>query len=105
MRARAHHLRPAVTVGEAGFTAAVLKEVDLSLTHHELVKLRVLAGDRVDRERLLGEVCTKLVAFPVQHIGRMLVIYRPRPDTAVEPPRGRNHPATPRSGRRKNSRR
>ena len=103
LKARAHHLRPTVIVGEAGLTAAVLKEVDLSLTHHELVKLRVLAGDRINRERLIGELCTGLAAFPVQQIGRMLVIYRPRPDAAVEPPGGPNRP--PRSGRRKSRRR
>ena len=105
MRARAHHLRPTVIVGEAGLTAAVLKEVDLSLTHHELVKLRVRAGDRADRERLIGELCARLTAFPVQRIGRMLVIYRPRPDAAVESPSGSSRPAAPRSGRRKSHRR
>jgi putative YhbY family RNA-binding protein len=85
LRARAHHLRPTVIVGEAGLTAAVLKEVDLSLARHELVKLRVLTGDRVDRERLIGELCTTLTAFPVQQIGRMLVIYRPRRDAPGTP--------------------
>jgi RNA-binding protein len=89
LRARAHHLRPTVIVGEAGLTAAVLKEVDLSLERHELVKLRVLTGDRVDRERLISELCTTLTAFPVQHIGRMLVVYRPRPDAPGAPPAGK----------------
>jgi RNA-binding protein len=105
LRARAHHLRPAVIVGEAGLTAAVLKEVDLSLARHELVKLRVLAGDRIDRERLIDELCATLTAFPVQQIGRMLVIYRPRPEAAVEPPGSSNRPAPRRSGRRGGSRR
>jgi len=82
-----------------------MTEVDLSLTHHELVKLRVLAGDRVDRERLIGELCTRLAAFPVQQIGRMLVVYRPRPAVAVEPPGGTKRPAAPRSGRRTSQRR
>jgi putative YhbY family RNA-binding protein len=88
LRARAHHLRPAVIVGDAGLTAPVLKEIDLALEHHELVKLRVLGGDRGDRKRLIGELCAALAALPVQQIGRMLVIYRPRPAAATPSPGG-----------------
>jgi RNA-binding protein len=88
LKARAHHLRPTVIVGEAGLTAAVLKEVDLALEHHELVKLRVLNGDRDDRKRLIGELCAALAALPVQQIGRVLVIYRPRPAAATLSPGG-----------------
>ena len=86
LRARAHHLRPTVIVGEAGLTTAVLKEADLRLDRHELVKLRVLTGDRVDRKQLIDHLCAALTAVPVQQIGRMLVIYRPRPDPAGKPP-------------------
>ena len=86
MKARAHHLRPTVIVGEAGLTAAVLKEADLNLERHELVKLRVLTGDRTARERLIAQLCAALTAVPVQQIGRMLVIYRPRPDAPGKPP-------------------
>lgn len=88
LKARAHHLRPTVIVGEAGLTAAVLKEADLNLERHELVKLRVLTGDRTDRERLIAHLCAALTALPVQQIGRMLVVYRRRPDAPGKPPGG-----------------
>ena len=80
LKARAHHLRPTVIVGEAGATAAVLKEIDRSLASHELIKVRMRDGDRTGCRRLMDQICDALAAFPVQHIGRTLVIYRPRPD-------------------------
>jgi RNA-binding protein len=79
LRARAHHLNPIVMIGDAGLTAAVLREIDLALRSHELVKIRVLGDDRERRARLDGEICAALDASPVQQIGKMLVFYRPRP--------------------------
>lgn len=67
-------------IGEAGLTPAVLREIDTALKSHELIKIRVLGEDRERRERLAGEICTALDASPVQHIGKVLVIFRPRPD-------------------------
>jgi len=32
---------------------------------------------------MIGEICPALDASPVQHIGKMLVIYRPRPEEAT----------------------
>ena len=79
LRARAHHLNPIVMIGEAGLTPAVLREIDLALRSHELVKVRVLGDDRERRARLDGEICAALDANCVQQIGKMLVLYRPRP--------------------------
>ena len=71
-------------IGNAGLTPTVLHEIDIALDSHELIKIRVLGVDRALREKLIGEICPALAASPVQHIGKMLVIYRPRPvdDTA-----------------------
>ena len=80
LRARAHALHPVVMIGEAGLTPAVLKEVDLALKSHELIKIRVLGDDRERRETLIGEICGALGAAPVQQIGKMLVVFRPRPE-------------------------
>lgn len=88
LRARAHHLQPVVLIGEAGFTPAVLKEIDLALKSHELIKIRVPGDDRERRESLLAEICAALDASPVQHIGKVLVIFRPRPEQPeMQPPR------------------
>ncbi len=80
LRARAHHLQPVVMIGDAGLTPAVSREIDAILKSHELIKIRVLGDDRGARESLINTVCNQLDAAPVQHIGKILVVYRPRPD-------------------------
>jgi RNA-binding protein len=91
LRARAHALHPVVMIGEAGLTPAVLKEVDIALKSHELIKIRVLGEDRERRTGLIDEICAALDAAPVQQIGKILVVFRPRPE-AAEP----KSPARPR---------
>jgi putative YhbY family RNA-binding protein len=83
LRARAHHLHPVVSVGQHGLTAAVLHEIDVNLIAHELIKVRVFSDDREERETLLKSICAELDAAPVQHIGKLLVVWRPAPP---EPP-------------------
>jgi putative YhbY family RNA-binding protein len=79
LRARAHGLSPVVSISENGLSEAVLKEIDASLKAHELVKVRVYGDDREQREAWMAEICQSLVAAPVQHIGKLLVIWRPEP--------------------------
>lgn len=77
LRARAHGLSPVVSISQNGLSEAVLKEIDASLNAHELIKVRVYGDDRDAREAWLLEICEKLEAGAVQHIGKLLVIYRP----------------------------
>jgi putative YhbY family RNA-binding protein len=77
LRARAHGLNPVVSISQNGLSEAVLKEIDASLNAHELIKVRVYGDDRETREAWYTEICEKLEAGPVQHIGKLLVIYRP----------------------------
>jgi len=79
LRARAHKLHPVVTVGQQGLTPAVLQEIDVNLKAHELIKVRVFDDDRDARETLLTRICAELGAAPVQHIGKLLVVWRPKP--------------------------
>jgi putative YhbY family RNA-binding protein len=76
-RAEAHHLSPVVAVGHEGATAAVRREIDAALAAHGLVKVRVFSDDRAAREALLAELSSTLGAAPVQHIGKLLVLWRP----------------------------
>ncbi|MEN9539612.1 MAG: hypothetical protein RLZZ126_1847 [Pseudomonadota bacterium] len=78
-RAAAHHLDPVVMIGNDGLTAAVKKEVDATLSAHGLIKIRVLAGERTERDAMLAELCDSLGAAAVQHIGKLLVLWRPLP--------------------------
>ena len=82
LRARAHGLHPVVIVGHHGLTPAVLHEIDVNLLAHELIKVRVFADDREAREGLLARICAELDAAPVQHIGKLLVVWRPAPPEA-----------------------
>ena len=79
LRAKAHHLHPVVSIGNNGLTPSVLHEIDVNLAAHELVKVRVFDGDRDERERLLAQVCSALDAAPVQHLGKILTLWRPAP--------------------------
>ncbi len=84
-RAEAHHVDPVVSIGNDGATPAVRKELDLALSSHGLVKVRVFADDRAVREALFGELSAALSAAPVQHIGKLLVFWRePKPKEKAE---------------------
>ncbi len=79
-RAEAHHLDPVVHIGADGLTDAVRKEVDAALNAHGLIKIRVLGDDRAARELAYQQLAAELNAAPVQHIGKLLVLWRPQPD-------------------------
>lgn len=77
LRAQAHHLNPVVMVGDAGLSAAVLKEIGTALKAHELIKIKVMNDERGEREEMLKTICEALKAASVQHIGKTLVVYKP----------------------------
>ncbi len=79
-RAEAHHLDPVVMIGGDGLTAAVLKETEASLNAHGLIKIRVLGDDRTAREAIYQSLADQLNAAPIQHIGKLLVLWRPQPE-------------------------
>ncbi len=84
LRAEAHALKPVVIIGEAGLTPAVIKEISASLDSHGLIKVRVFGDDRAMRAEIYENICTELEAAPVQHIGKLLVIYRPKVEVVKE---------------------
>ncbi|MFC3107403.1 YhbY family RNA-binding protein [Undibacterium arcticum] len=84
LRSDAHGLSPIVLIGEAGLTPAVLKEIDLGLDSHGLIKVRVFGDDREARIEMYQTICADLRAAPIQHIGKLLVIYRPKKEAAKE---------------------
>ena len=78
-RAEAHHLDPVVMIGNDGLTAGVKKEIDAALKAHGLIKVRVLGDDRAQREQMFQTLADDLGAAPIQHIGKLLVLWRPKP--------------------------
>ena len=79
LKARAHALEPVVQVGQAGASDTLIAEVDRALTAHGLIKVR-LAGDRQTRDELAQAIGDRTGAAVVQQVGRILVLWRPRPD-------------------------
>ena len=94
LRARAHALHPVVAVSQNGLSDAVLKEINTSLESHELIKIRVFNDDRDVRDEYLTSICEQLGAAPVQHIGKLLVVWRPASEVknAAKNRRGRSEP-------------
>lgn len=86
LKARAHPLKPTVMIGTAGLTPAVLLEIARALKSHEVIKISVQSGDREARKAMLEQICTELNAAPVQHIGKILVIYQPQEDVPEKKP-------------------
>ncbi|MCL2635453.1 MAG: YhbY family RNA-binding protein [Betaproteobacteria bacterium] len=102
LRARAHALNPVVSIAENGLSAAVLKEIDVCLQAHELIKVRVYGDSRDDRLAYLERICQELGATPVQHIGKLLVVYRENPEKPAAGPKapGKPRAAAPRRSKR-----
>jgi len=82
LKARAHALEPVVHVGSAGITDRLVAEVDRALTAHELIKVKVGVDDREARVRIGDEICARTDATAVHRVGKVLILWRPRPANA-----------------------
>ena len=82
LRSEAHALSPVVLISEEGLKPSLLKEIDNCLNSHGLIKVRVFGDDREARIAIYETICDKLGAAPVQHIGKLLILYRPQKDAA-----------------------
>ena len=76
LKARAHHLHPVVMIGQHGLTESIIKETDTALTAHELIKVRILGDDRIERITIGKTLCEAVDAQLIQHIGKLLIIWR-----------------------------
>src|SRR3546814_8729501 len=103
LRAAAHPLRPVVLIGDRGLSDSVLKEIDLNLNAHQLIKIRVGGQERDARDVMLETICDKLSCAPVHHLGKTLIIYRPDAaaipahNESTMPTRALRDPSQPRS--------
>jgi putative YhbY family RNA-binding protein len=91
LRAQAHALKPVVLIGGDGLTDAVLAEIKVHLAAHELIKIRVFGDEREARAAIYEQICDTLRAAPIQHIGKLLVVWKPQENArpAVTKPAGR----------------
>ncbi len=82
LKARAHALEPVVQVGNAGLSDALVAEVDRALTAHGLIKVKLAGADRDARAALGDAIVARTDAADVQRVGKILVLWRPKPDDA-----------------------
>jgi RNA-binding protein len=79
LRALGHHIKPVVQIGADGATSGVTQALDLALTRHELVKVRVLSKGADDLEELAEGLATGTSSAHAQTLGRTLLFYRAHP--------------------------
>lgn len=81
LRGLGHTLKPVVIIGAAGLSEGVLAEIDGSIRHHELIKVRVNAEDRDSRNAMIEHICQETGAELIQRIGHVALLYRRNPKT------------------------
>ena len=86
LKGLAHSRQPVVMIGSNGLSPAVLKEIELALSAHELIKIKASSDELDTRRAWLEEICANTGAAPVQQIGKVLVIYRPADKPAITLP-------------------
>jgi RNA-binding protein len=87
LKGLAHNLSPVVMIGGAGLTESVMNEINTALTAHELIKVRVFGDDRAVRVAMYEQICDTLEAAPIQHIGKLMVLFRPATEPKIEVPK------------------
>jgi RNA-binding protein len=84
LRSRGHDLKPLIMVGDAGLSESLLAEYESTLTHHELIKVKVRAADRESRDEMIQQLCVNHSASLIKRIGNVALIYRENPDKKPE---------------------
>lgn len=80
MRGRGHSLKPVVSIGNAGLSKAVMREIELSLDHHELMKIKIGGTDREQRADIIRQICDSFGTELVQTVGHIALVYRKLPE-------------------------
>jgi len=71
-----HNLNPVVIIGQNGITENVMNEIEIALDFHELVKIKLSAGDRDSRDEMIQVICSQTKAEKIQSIGKTLTLFR-----------------------------
>jgi len=80
LRKLAHHLKVIVIIGQHGLTDNVMHEIDNALEIHELLKIRINAGDKAERNKIIDQIAQQTQSDVIQRIGHIGVFYRPAED-------------------------
>lgn len=88
LKALAHHLNPIVLLGANGLTEGVVAEIDMALTHHELIKVKIPSDDREMRKAIVAAIVRETESTAVQVIGKTVILFRPSDDKKIVLPKG-----------------
>jgi len=83
LRKLAHNLKPLVIVGQAGLTENVISEIDSTLAHHELIKVRINGADKAARQAIIDNIVEQTGADWVLSIGHICALYRPAENPGI----------------------
>jgi len=83
----AHSLKPIVLLGNNGLTEAVVAEIDYSLNHHELIKVKIPTDDKDTKGLIVEAICRETNATKIQVIGKTLIIYRQSEEHKIRIPK------------------
>jgi RNA-binding protein len=86
LKSLSHSIDAVVQIGNKGLSEAVIKEIEVNLKAHELIKIQVQVSDKLKRQEFLNLVCTKLSAVSINHIGKQLVVFRANEDSKIKLP-------------------
>ena len=87
LRGIAHNINPMIIIGANGVTESLMKELESTLEHHEILKIKMASADREDRKKITDYILEQTGALLVQSIGKICVIYRQAEDTELPLPR------------------
>ncbi|MCD9005925.1 ribosome assembly RNA-binding protein YhbY [Luteimonas sp. XNQY3] len=80
LRGQAHGIKAMLQVGGKGITDALIAEIDAALEHHELIKVKVGASDRDERDAMIADLAGRTGSALVQRIGHVAILYRQSKD-------------------------
>ncbi|MBK3392686.1 YhbY family RNA-binding protein [Psychrobacter sp. M9-54-1] len=75
-----HDLKPIVMIGNKGITPSIAEEIDRALTDHELIKVKLPAGSKEERDVIGAQLAAAANATLVHSIGRMALLLRQNPN-------------------------
>lgn len=87
LRGITHGLSPIIMIGSKGVTDSLMKELEIALSHHELIKAKIAIGEKEDRKEIIDYIIGQTKAVLVQAVGKTFVIYRPKKDPVLELPK------------------
>jgi len=88
LKAKAHDLKPVILLGSNGLTEGVVAEIEVALSFHELIKVKVPTEDREQKVLIMDAIIRETKADKVQVIGKTLVLFRPSEAKKIQLPRG-----------------